>query len=163
MGRLGVRFGENSFTFDPHFGVFYNNTLMTSGEVDLPEGSFSVQTNERMTLFFQNDVYQFSANVAIEKGVKAESYINVHAALIGVPSHPHGILGQTARIAIPGADPLPKPFAVEGKESDYHVTDGLLGTEFTFNKFVGAPQPITVSATRARRAAATPLFEAKAQ
>ena len=161
MGRLGFLFGEHSLSFDPHFGVFFNGSLITSGEVELDAGSFLVDdVDGRPRMVFQNDVYHITAVVAVEKGDKEESYINVRTSLYGVPTRPHGILGQTARIAIPGADPLPRPFAVEGGEDDYLVQDGLLGTDFTFNRFVGHVEHIvTASGSRFRRSLGAPIID----
>ena len=170
MGRIGLLFGEHSLSLDPHFGVFYNGSLLTEAEVETPEGSFLVEkVDNRFRLSFENKYYQIVARVVVEKGEREEAYINLQATLIDTPEEmPHGILGQTARAAAAASgernsdEAAPATFVVEGVENDYYVRDGLLGTDFTFNKFdAAADKIITVTGTRFRRNAA-PLFEASA-
>ena len=61
--------------------------------------------------------------------------IDFNAALLDQERDCHGILGQTARLQSGDRERSLKDWKIEGTEEDYKVTDGLLGKDFTFNKF----------------------------
>jgi len=164
MGRLGVRFGEYSLTFDPTFGLFFNGSLLTNSQVELDNAAFSIERSagNRFRFVFQDETWMLVASVAVEKGETGEAYINLQASLLGDVTDPHGILGQTARFIATGTAPNPDTFEVEGAETDYIVLDGIVGTNFPVNRFVGTTQTanvVTATGSRLRRAV-KPRFEA---
>jgi len=95
--------------------------------------------------------------------------LRVHASVLSTPvSSPHGVLGQTLRYIYTG-DQKPHPVigwgkqgagVVEGQVQDYVVKDGLLGTDFKFNKFI--PQVVNRDRT-SKRASSRTLASASAK
>jgi len=106
-GPMGVSQGANSVNI--RCGSFWNITV--SSEMDKWFGGYSLR---------------------------------VHASILSTPVNaPHGVLGQTLRFIYTG-DHKPHPSigsgkqgtgVIEGQVRDYLVKDGLLGTDFKFNKF----------------------------
>ncbi len=60
--------------------------------------------------------------------------MDVSAVLVDDSRAPHGILGQTH---LRGEDKKRsiKDWKMEGTEKDYKLEDGVLGSDFVFNKF----------------------------
>ena len=61
-------------------------------------------------------------------------YLNMKSALLDDSRAPHGVLGQTH---VQGEDKKRSinSWKMEGTEEDYELKDGVLGSDFAFNKF----------------------------
>ncbi|KCV72364.1 hypothetical protein H696_01757 [Fonticula alba] len=142
MGRVSILVGSHMIGFDPHFGAYIDGESLADGaSIEMSNVDIMYEVvDARPRLTVRTPAWQFVARAKIEKGLVAESYINLHASVVGMPTDPHGILGQTARFLLEKRAPGSKPeqvrnFSVEGEEPDYELKDGLFGTDFTFNKF----------------------------
>jgi len=65
----------------------------------------------------------------------ARRFLDINASLLDLRRSPHGILGQTAHLRPEDKGRSIKDWKIEGNESDYELLDGVLGKDFTFNRF----------------------------
>ncbi|KCV67717.1 hypothetical protein H696_05825 [Fonticula alba] len=144
MNRLGIRVGNDTVAFHPHFGVFLNGQKLAVDNghpyaLDYGRSNISVDIidgTHRMTV--KTPSWQVAARAIFEKARASmtDAYINLNSSLLGRPRDPHGVLGQSARFMVDSRfRNSPEGFRVEGEEDDYEVLDGLFGTDFMFNRF----------------------------
>ncbi len=63
-------------------------------------------------------------------------FLNFKAFILDSRRSPHGLLGQTARPLPHDKDRSIDDWKIEGNDSDYELKDGVMGKDFTFNKFL---------------------------
>ena len=62
-------------------------------------------------------------------------FLDIRAALNDESRTPQGVLGQTSRISPQDKGRSLKDWKIVGSENDYKLNDGIIGHDFTFNKF----------------------------
>jgi hypothetical protein len=158
LGSLGLTVGENQLyvACDREKGeriMKFNGEDLRTNEV-LPldeEGTVMLGEDGKVTI----DLVNFFLKVRFSSSAHSSCHINLRASY--KPSDdaalPHGILGQTAnknRIIDDVSEPgMNGEGAIEGQWRDYIIASGdLFGSDFKFNRFVGASAEASVSKKR---------------
>lgn len=146
MGALGVRVHENTIVIEP-FSVTINGQAAHKGAYELKtrdekDGNAGAVYIEKGFVSIVTKGFMVSAKVIRKDGV---TYLNVETSVQSDHLvHPHGLLGQTARylLSTQPAHPVHLPHSnkwaagfIEGIPMDYMVGDGILGQEFSYNRF----------------------------
>ena len=122
---ISISFGKISASARD-LGLDSNDHIAATSHIEI-EGSY------RFTVFFvENGRYRLLPDVWLTKF--ARRYLDLSAVLLDDSRAPHGVLGQTH---LKGEDKKrsTKDWKMEGTEEDYMLKDGVLGSDFAFNKF----------------------------
>jgi len=145
MGVIGVRVGSNEIIVTPDVTVLNDATITTGQHVQLTsiEGEalgLVICTEKRVRV--KTSGFQIDITTSDTEGF---SYLDLDSAAHSEKLvSPHGVLGQTAQYMVDGTVAHPVHLShknrdaqgfLDGNVFDYVVADGLLGTEFTFNRF----------------------------
>jgi len=135
MTQIGMLVGNVTIVFSPANGVLVNGNMLLHAGTTKKLNDVSIEVFERQVIVVGGG-YSVKIDVV---GVEGEVYLNLDISLSIRPINPHGILGQTARNLMLDSQPSKLVQGVhrtlEGVESDYIVADGLLGTDFIFNRY----------------------------
>ncbi|GAB0492084.1 hypothetical protein MMPV_003343 [Pyropia vietnamensis] len=139
--------------------------LVADKEVVTPSGARLLLTRgENATVEFEDATYRLKVSSPIadtvwKGGAEDTPHLDIAAELLGYPTDPHGVLGQTARhltsaavsrSAVDDDAAAADDFAIEGVDADYRVS-GLFETDCVTSRFVARPAR-EVAAVRAAAA-----------
>lgn len=109
------------------FGLNSDDHIAAISHIEI-EGSY------KFTLYFVENHFNPLKPQQDSGSLYFRRYLDISAALLDDSRAPHGILGQTH---VRGEDKKRsiKDWKMEGTENDYRLSDGVLGSDFVFNKF----------------------------
>ncbi len=93
-----------------------------------------IEGSYRFTVYFVENHFNPHKPEQESSGLFYRRFINLAAVLLDDSRAPHGILGQTHLRGEEKKRPI-KDWKMEGTEDDFKLKDGVLGSDFAFNKF----------------------------